>query len=281
MFSQPKKEPQDFVPRGKDGIPAGSSQANNRDVEQVRTVTNTASASCFGDGNSQDLSTAGSSSGKKFGEQNDAANIDFMTRFSGYIRTFFYNQDGDKLSSENQTSRSLVQEESTLNENNWTTLSTSAQSTGTQNKNILSEMDFNMYLRVQPELTMYVTKSNETNKSTSVNQNFLQPTTVFVDFESLPPLVFKSWTCNLAKFPPPDGTVVKTVQISRLLSPKERVASRPRSQENPGSKSQDSTNRVSEPSDSASQGEFNNKLKGRSVGGKPVKIELMENGGTS
>lgn len=244
MFSQPKKGPQDFVPRGKDGIPAGSSQANNRDVEHV------------GHGDSQDLSTAGSSSGKKFGEQNDAANIDFMTRFSGYIRTFFYNQDGAKLTSENQTPRSLAQEESTLNENTWTTPSTSAQSTGRQNENILSEMDFNMYLRVQPELTTYVTKSNETNKSTSLNQNFLQPTTVFVDFESLPPLVFKSWTCNLAKFPPPDGTIAKTVQISRLLSPKERVASRPRSQENPGSKSQDSTNRVSEPSDSASQGEI-------------------------
>lgn len=253
MFSQPKKESQDFVPRGKDGIPAGSSQANNGDVEQV---TNTASASRFGHGNSQDLSTAGSSSAKKFGEQNDAANIHFMSRFSNYIRTFFYNQDGDKLTSENQTPRSLAQEESTLNENNWTTLSTSAQSTGTQNENILSEMDFNMYLRVQPELTTYVTKSNETNKSTPVNQNFLQPTTVFVDFESLPPLVLKSWTCNLAKFPPQDGTIAKTVQISRLLSPKERVASRPRSQENLGSKSQDSTNRVSEPSDSASQGEI-------------------------
>ena len=244
-----------------DRTPSGSSQAKSRDAEQECVMTNTASSSHFGSGVSQDLSAAGSSSSSNLGEQNYPANSDFMSRLSGYLRTLFYNQDGENSVSENQTCKSPVQAESALNEENWTTFSTSAQSTGTQNKNILSEIDINMYLRVQPELIMQVTKSNETNKSTSINHNLLQPTTVFVDFVSLPPLVLKSWTRNLATFPPPDGAIVKTVQISRLLSPKERAASQtssvgPRSQENPGSKSQDSTNRESEPSDSAGQGEI-------------------------
>lgn len=262
-FSQPKKEQQVSIAPGKDGTSSRSSQANNRDTEQEHTMTNTASASRFGNSDNQVLSAAGSSSSTNLEEQSNPTNSDFMSRFSGYLRTLFYNQEGDKSTSENQTSKSPVQEKSTLNEDSWTTFSTSMQSSGTHNENIFSEIDLNMCLRVQPELTMHVTNLNETSKSTPVSHNFLQPTTVFVDFASLPPLVLQSWTCNLAQFPPPDGTVVKTVQISRLLSPKERAASRtsnlgPSSRENPGSKSQDSTNRESEPSEpsnSASQGE--------------------------
>lgn len=263
-FSWPKKEQQVSIPSGKDGKTSGSSQANGRDAEQEHAMTNTASASRFGNGDSQFLSAAGPSSGTNLGEQNNASNTDFMSRFSGYLRTLFYTHDGENSASENKTSESPAQEESTLNEENWTTFSTSTQSTGTHDENIFSEIDFDMCLRVQPELTMLVTKSNEMNKSRSINHYSLQPTVVFVDFVSLPPLVLKSWTRNLATFPPPDGTVAKTVQISRLLSPKERAASRtssvgPSSRENLGSKSQDSTNRESELSDSASQGELSNR----------------------
>ena len=261
-FSQPKKEKQVSIPPGKDGTSSGSSQVKNGDAEHVQEhgKTTVTPASCFGSGDSQVLSAAGSSSSTNLGGQNNPANSDFLSRFSGYLRTLFYSQEGENSTNENQTSKSPAQEEGASNEDNWTTFSTSAQSSGTNDKNIFSEIDFDMYLRVQPELTMHVTDLNETNKSPSLNHNFLQPTMVFVDFASLPPSVLKSWTHNLVKFPPPDGTVVKTVQISRLLSPKERAASRtsnvgPSSQENPGSKSQDSTNRESESSDSANQGE--------------------------
>jgi len=259
-FSQLKKEQQVAIAPGKDGTSSGSRQANSRDVEQEPTMKNIASASRFGNSDNQVLSAAGSSSSTNLGEQNNPANRDLMSRFSGYLRALFYNQDEEKSTSENQTSKSVAQEESALNEDNWTTFSTSAKSSRTHNESNFSEIDFNMCLRVQPGLTMHVTNLNETSKSTSVNRNFLQPTTVFVDFASLPPLVLKSWTRNLARFPPADGTVVKTVQISRMLSPKEKAASRTSnvglsSRENPGSKSQDSTNRESKPSDSASQGE--------------------------
>ena len=258
-FSQPKKEQQVSVVPGKDGTSSGSSQANNRDAEQQPTMTNTASH--FGSGDSQVWSVAGSSNGTNLEQQNNPTNKDFVSRFSGYLRALFYNQDEEKSTNENQTSKSQTQEESALNEDNWTTFCTSAQSSGTHDENIFSVIDFNMCLRVQPGPTMNVTTLDETNKSTFINHNsFLQPTMVFVNFASLPPLVLKSWTHNLAQFPPPDGTVVKNVQISRLLSLKERAASRtsnmgPSSRENPGSKSQDSTNRGSEPSDSAGQGE--------------------------
>ena len=263
-FSQPKKEQQVSIAPGKDGTSSGNSQANNRGAEQEPTMTNTASASLFSNSDSQVLSGAGSSNGTNLEEHNNPTNSDFISRFSGYFRTLFYNQDEEKSNSENEISKSPAQEESALNEDNWKTFSTSAQSSGTHDENIFSEIDFDMCLRVQPGLTMSVTNLNETNKSTFINHNnFLQPTTVFVDFTSLPPLVLKSWTHNLAQFPPPDGTVVLTVQISRLLSPKEKAASRtssmvPSSRENPGSKSQDSTNRESEPSDSAGQGEVSN-----------------------
>ena len=260
-FSQPKKGQQVSIAPGKDGTTSLSSQANSRNAEQEPTMKNTASSSRFGSSDNQVLSAAGSSCSTNLEEQNTPANSDFMSRFSGYLRTLFYNQDEEKSTSENQTSKSPAQEESALNEDNWTTFSTSAQSSRTHNESNFSEIDLNVCLRVQPELTMQVTNLNGANKSTSVNHNILQPTTVFVDFASLPPLVLKSWTRNLAQFPPQDGTLVKTVQISRLLSPKEKAASRthnvaPSSRENPGSKSQDSTNRESKPSDSASQGEF-------------------------
>lgn len=264
-FSQSKKQQQLPIAPGKDhGTSSGNSQANNRDAEQEHTMRNTDSASRFGNSESQVLSGAGSSNGTNLEEQRDPTNSDFISRFSGYLRTLFYNQDEEKSTSENQTSKSPAQEESALNEDKWTTFSTSVQSSGTQDENIFSEIDFNMCLRVQPGLTMNVTNLNETNKSRVINHNnFLQPTMVFVDFASLPPLVLKLWTCKFAQFPPPDGTIVKTVQISRVLSPKERAASRtsnmgPSSQENPGSKSQDSKNRESEPSDSAGQGEVSN-----------------------
>ena len=263
-FSQPKKEQHVSIAPGEDATSSGSSQANSRDAKRQPSMTNTPSAFHFGNSDSQVLSAAGLSNGTNLEEQNNPTNSDFISRFSGYLRTLFYNQDEEKSTSE---SISLAQEESALNEDNWKTFSTSAQSSGTHDGNIFSEIDFDMCLRVQPGLTMSVTNLNETNKSTFIDHNnFLQPTMVFVDFTSLPPLVLKSWTRNLAQFPPPDGTVVITVQISRLLSPKERAASRTSnvgvsSRENPGSKSQDSTNRESEPSDSAGQGEVS-KLKG-------------------
>ena len=259
-FSQPKKEQQVSSAPGKVGTTSGSNQATNRDAGQEPMMKNTASSSRCGNRDNQVLSAAGSSSSTNLEEHNNPAKSDFMSRFSGYLRTLFYNQDEENSTSENPTSKSPSQEESALNEDNWTTFSTSTQSSRTHDESNFSDIDLNMCLRVQPELTKHVINLNGANKSTSVNHNILQPTTVFVDFASLPPLVLKSWTCNLAQFPPQDGTVVKTVQISRQLSPKEKAASRTSnvgqsSQENPGSKSQDSTNRESKPSDSASQGE--------------------------
>ncbi|KAL9964534.1 hypothetical protein ACROYT_G028189 [Oculina patagonica] len=254
-FPRSKKEQQVFNPSGENITPTGSSEANDRYTEQEHATTSTTSG---GDGDdSRHLSAAGSSSATNLGEQN-VDDSGFMSRFSGYLHTLFYATDEANSATENQSSESLAQKGSTPYEEKWTPFSTSTQKNGTHSENIFDETDFNMCLRVQPELTTNANKSSKINESTFRNNYSLQPTTVFVDFASLPPLVLKSWTCNLATFPPPDGTIVKTVQISRLLSPKERSVSRTSSvgtssRDNSGSKSKDSTNRDSESLDRTSQ----------------------------
>ena len=260
-FSQPKKEQQAFIATGNNITTLGSSKGNGRDAKQEHATT----SSAFGDDDSQHFSAASSISAD-LQEQNSVGNSGLMSRVSGYLRTLFYTHD-ENSAIENMTSESSTQKGSSPNEENWTTFRTSTQSNGALNGHIFAETDFAMCLRVQPEPRINVYKSSETSLSALKDYYSLQPTSVFVDFESLPPLVLKSWTCNLTTFPPPDGTIVKTVQISRLLSPKERSVSRTSStgassRENPGSKSQDSTNRESESSDRTSQGKLL-KLHGR------------------
>ena len=261
-FSQPKKEQQAFIPTGKNITTLESSEGNGRDTKQEHATT----SSAFGYDDSQLLSAARSSSAD-LQEQNSVGNSGLMSRVSGYLRTFFYTHDEENSAIENTTSESSTQKGSSPNEESWTTFPTSTQSNGAHNEHIFAETDFVMCLRVQPEPRINVNKSSETSLSALKDYYSLRPTSVFVDFESLSPLVLKSWTCNLTTFPPPDGTIVKTVQISRLLSPKERSVSRTSStgassRENPGSKSQDSTNRESESSDRTSQGKLL-KLHGR------------------
>ena len=257
-FPQSKKEQQVFIPSGKKIMPSGSNQTNGRDAEQEHPTTSTASGDDGDD--SQLLSTAGSSSTTSLGEQNNVRNTGFMSRVSGYLQTLFYTHNEETSATENWTSESAAQKGSTSSDEKQTTFSTSTQSNQTHSEDISDESDFDMCLRVQPEPKTKTNKSKKANEATFRNYYFLQPTAVFVDFSSLPPLVLKSWTCNLASFPPPDGTIIKTVQINRLLSPKERSVSQTNnvgasSRENQGSKTQESTNREPESSDRTSQGE--------------------------
>lgn len=272
-FSQPKQEQQAFTTTGKNITTLGNSEGNGGDTKQEHATTSTA----FGDDDTQHLSAASSSSAD-LQEQNSVSNSGLMSRFSGYLRTLFYTHDEENSAIGNTTSESSTQKGSSPNEENWATFPTSTLSNGARNEHIFAKSDFVMCLRVQPEPRINANKSSETNSSALKDYYSLQPTSVFVDFESLPPLVLKSWTCNLTTFPPPDGIIVKTVQISRLLSPKERSVSRTSStgatsRENPGSKSQDSTNRESESSDRTSQGKLL-KLHGR-IGAECLVTEAL------
>ena len=178
-----------------------------------------------------------------FEKQTKDVDSGFVSRFSGYLRTLFHAHGEETTTSETQTCKSFTQKENTSNEENLTTNSASSLQL---DENVLEETDFDMCLRVQPELSMDGNNANNTYilKSTSMTCYALQPLAVFIDFTSLPSQVLKSWTCNLESFPPPDGMIVKTVQISKLLSPKERAAFRTNSAAtnshvNAGSRSQE------------------------------------------
>lgn len=252
-FPQPKKDQQVSVPTGKEITTQDSSQAH----EQEHAATSTASVSYFEDSDSQLLTAGTHSCTTDLGDTDYFVKGGFMSSFTGYLHTLLYPDGEENPVSENQTSKSLMQKGSS------TPTSTSTQSIQKCNGNIPKEADFDMCIRVQPELTMNSNKSSKINisKSTAMNSYPLQPTVVFVDFASLPPVVLKSWIGNLTTFPPPDGTIVKTVQISRLLSPKERAASRTNSastnsRDNVGSTSRDSTNQESDSSNRGIQGEL-------------------------
>ena len=174
-------------------------------------------------------------------EQSRVIDTGLLSRFSSYFHTLFYAHGNKSVTNENQTLEPLQSSEpqlaSTSNDSN--AIRTFA-STSQLDENVLGETDFDMWLRVQPELSMA--------RNISKSKYAFQPSAVFVDFASLPPKVLKSWTCNLDFFPPADGTIVKTVQITKLLSPKERakvsstaatVNRVPNSQENTDSISQE------------------------------------------
>ena len=149
-------------------------------------------------------------------EQSRVIDTGLLSRFSSYFHTLFYAHGSKSVTNENQTLEPLQSSEPQLasTSNDGNAIRTFA-STSQLDENVLGETDFDMWLRVQPELSIA--------RNISKSKYAFQPSAVFVDFASLPPKVLKSWTCNLDFFPPADGTVVKTVQITKLLSPKERV----------------------------------------------------------
>ena len=149
-------------------------------------------------------------------EQSRVIDTGLLSRFSSYFHTLFYAHGNKSVTNENQTLEPLQSSEPQLasTSNDGNVIRTFA-STSQLDKNVVGETDFGMWLRVQPELSMA--------RNISKSKYSIQPLAVFVDFASLPPEVLKSWTCNLDFFPPADGTIVKTVQITKLLSPKERA----------------------------------------------------------
>ena len=170
--------------------------------------------SCLSDSNSQLSTTAHSVVDTE--EQSRVIDTGLLSRFSSYFHTLFYAHGSKSVTNENQTLEPLQSSEPQLasTSNDGNAIRTFA-STSQLDENVLGETDFDMCLRVQPELSMA--------RNISKSKYAIQPSAVFVDFASLPPEVLKSWTCNLDFFPPADGTIVKTVQITKLLSPKERA----------------------------------------------------------
>ena len=149
-------------------------------------------------------------------EQSRVIDTGLLSRFSSYFHTLFYAHGSKSVTNENQTLEPLQSSEPQLasTSDDGNAIRTFA-STSQLDENVLGETDFDMCLRVQPELSMA--------RNISKSKYAIQPSAVFVDFASLPLEVLKSWTCTLDFFPPADGTIVKTVQITKLQSPKERA----------------------------------------------------------
>ena len=149
-------------------------------------------------------------------EQSRVIDTGLLSRFSSYFHALLYAHGSKSVTNENQTLEPLQSSEPQLasTSNDGNAIRTFA-STSQLDENVLGETDFDMCLRVQPELSMA--------RNISKSKYAIQPSAVFVDFASLPLEVLKSWTCNLDFFPPADGTIVKTVQITKLQSPKERA----------------------------------------------------------
>ena len=188
--------------------PVSSSQFTSQTISQTSGIPDAA----------QQLAETSGRSVVDTEEQSRVIDTGLLSRFSSYFHTLFYAHGNKSVTNENQTSEPSQSSEpqlaSTSNDSN--AIRTFA-STSQLDENVLGETDFDMCLRVQPELSMA--------RNISKSKYAFQPSAVFVDFASLPPKVLKSWTCNLDFFPPADGTVVKTVQITKLLSPKERASS--------------------------------------------------------
>ena len=186
--------------------PVSSSQFTSQTISQTSGIPDSA----------QQLAETSGRSVVDTEEQSRVIDTGLLSRFSSYFHTLFYAHGNKSVTNENQTLEPLQSSEpqlaSTSNDSN--AIRTFA-STSQLDENVLGETDFDMWLRVQPELSMA--------RNISKSKYAFQPSAVFVDFASLPPKVLKSWTCNLDFFPPADGTIVKTVQITKLLSPKERT----------------------------------------------------------
>ena len=197
-----------------------SSQCTSQTISQTSGIPDSAQqlaeTSGLSDGNRQPSTTARSVVDTE--EQSRVIDTGLLSRFSSYFHTLFYAHGSKSVTNENQTLEPLQSSEPQLasTSNDGNAIRTFA-STSQLDENVLEETDFDMWLRVQPELSMA--------RNISKSKYAFQPSAVFVDFASLPPEVLKSWTCNLDFFPPADGTVVKTVQITKLLSPKERASS--------------------------------------------------------
>jgi len=216
--------PKIALPSTKNSTQESNQSLSISDTEPQHTTTSAPSVSTADSNNQLSASASSITNSEK---QTQAFHGGLMSRFSGYLQTLFYAHDDKNLTSENETCKSSTHKNSTSDGESLGSSVTSSQSTPKLDGNILiKECDLGMCLRVQPELTMESNLSSKTfiSKSTLMNCLSLQPLAVFVDFASLPPLVLKSWISNLQSFPPPDGTIVKTVQISKLLSPKERAA---------------------------------------------------------
>ena len=186
--------------------PVSSSQFTSQTISQTSGIPDSA----------QQLAETSGRSVVDTEEQSRVIDTGLLSRFSSYFHTLFYAHGSKSVTNENQTLEPLQSSEpqlaSTSNDSN--AIRTFA-STSQLDENVLGETDFDMCLRVQPELSMA--------RNISKSKYAIQPSAVFVDFASLPLEVLKSWTCNLDFFPPADGTIVKTVQITKLQSPKERA----------------------------------------------------------
>ena len=238
-----------------------SSQFTSQTISQTSGIPDSAQqlaeTSGLSDGNRRPSTTARSVVDTE--EQSRVIDTGVLSKFSSYLHTLFYAPGDKTITNENQTLEPLQNSEpqlaSTSNDGNATR---TFASTSQLDENVLGETDFVMWLRVQPELSM----ARNISKSSALKYEF-QPSAVFVDFASLPPKVLKSWTCNLDFFPPADGKIVKTVQITKLLSPKERatvsstaatVNRVPNSQENTDSITQETDGVTDESLSRASQG---------------------------
>ena len=186
--------------------PVSSSQFTSQTISQTSGIPDSA----------QQLAETSGRSVVDTEEQSRVIDTGLLSRFSSYFHTLFYAHGSKSVTNENQTLEPLQSSEPQLasTSNDGNAIRTFA-STSQLDENVLGETDFDMWLRVQPELSMA--------RNISKSKYAFQPSAVFVDFASLPPKVLKSWTCNLDFFPPADGTIVKTVQITKLLSPKERA----------------------------------------------------------
>ena len=195
-----------------------SSQFTSQTISQTSGIPDSAQqlveTSGLSDGNRRPSTTARSVVDTE--EQSRVIDTGLLSRFSSYFHTLFYAHGNKSVTNENQTLEPLQSSEPQLasTSNDGNAIRTFA-STSQLDENVLGETDFDMCLRVQPELSMA--------RNISKSKYAIQPSAVFVDSASLPPEVLKSWTCNLDFFPPADGTIVKTVQITVLLSPKERA----------------------------------------------------------
>ena len=219
-FSKGKQPQQAPVHFGKENTEQGNKMHAGPSAENKYASTN--NVSCFDDGD-QLSSWPSPSRTTNAEEQNGIANSGFLSRVSCYLQSFFDPCDEENPVNENQTCKPLNPEE-IKKEENWKPLSSITEKGEKCGTDSGDDSDFEMYLRVQPNIKGDPEVSNKGSTVESMNFYARQPTTVFVDITSLPPLILKSWTCNWETFPSPDGTVEKIVHIHKLLSPKERTA---------------------------------------------------------
>ena len=151
-----------------------------------------------------------------------------MSRFSVFVQSLFYGHN-------EQTSVESCKSLSTSDQENLRSSGYSSKVAAKLDSGVVKESEFNLCLRVQPEFTIQNIESNKTHTSESSSTIYpisqcpmslysLQPSAVFVDYSSLPSPVFKLLTGHLDTFPPLNGTVVKTMQMTKLMSPKERAS---------------------------------------------------------